>query len=186
MSHCTISWSPLASHWASHQLHSWARARGLHWNPKAKFTQAMGDFKRQLGDCARPPQKQRKSARKHIYCLVAFPAPVVEHHCWCARGGWCTKGHPKALRDLCLQPSTGFTGWHLKITIAFKRSQQKVTRTRLSSCASCEPEVVVQHCYCHSQPEHTWEDCLILNGTECLLEVWTSASRTSAGTAGEA
>lgn len=50
------------------------------------------------------------------------------------------KGGQKALWDLCLQPSTDFTGWGLKITIVFKKSQQK-THTRHSSCVSCEPEV---------------------------------------------
>lgn len=91
--------------------------------------------------------------------------------------GWYTIGVQKALKDLCLQSPTGFTGWGLKIAIDFKKCQAEITHSRLPSCASCEPEVMVWLCHCHSQPEHTWEKgCLVLKGTEPILKVWASAS----------
>lgn len=77
-----VGQSPVADHQANHQPYSWLEHVGFTETQRPKSPEAWGDLKHWFGDCAFPLQKQRKrTARKHIDHLVAFPAAVVEEHC---------------------------------------------------------------------------------------------------------
>lgn len=179
MSHCRIS------HQTGHQPHSRATLK-----PRGQIHQAMGDLKHQLGDCALPLQnQQKKGARKCIHHLITFLVLLFEYCCSCAQGGDTPKGSRKHFKISASNLPLASQDEVWKRTETSKDDKQKITHSRLPSCASCEPEVMVWHFHCHSQPGTPGRrTALYWMALEGVLKVWPSASSSvlcpTAGAAG--